>query len=186
MGGDCEIRASKKERDNAMSVSKYTRVGAIAFLTTSTALPTNAQSLMEQCMLAIQSADKTSAVQYAERLLKFRDISSPSARDQVQECLNFAFDEVYEYNGQLGRFMTFTENEVIRENHENKIAEADANNQRIADLAAEIERRETEKRRQVVGATIGACNELYKDDPVNALTNQICNPIFLQHGLPEN
>jgi hypothetical protein len=51
---------------------------------------------------------------------------------------------------------------------------------------AEIERAERERRAAVWSATIDACKALYRDDVVAALTNQICQPLFLEVGLPSD
>lgn len=50
--------------------------------------------------------------------------------------------------------------------------------------AAELERIEQERRSAVWAATYDACVYLYRNDTVAALTNQICQPLFLEVGIP--
>lgn len=55
-----------------------------------------------------------------------------------------------------------------------------------ARIAAEIAFIERERRAAVWLATRDACVDLYRDDGVAAMTNQICQPLFLEVGLPSD
>lgn len=55
-----------------------------------------------------------------------------------------------------------------------------------ARIAAEIAFIERERRAAVWLATRDACVDLYRDDGVAAMTNQICQPLFLEIGLPSD
>lgn len=45
--------------------------------------------------------------------------------------------------------------------------------------------RQIELKEEVVSATVQACNQLYSSDHISALTNPLCNAIFMETGLPK-
>lgn len=65
------------------------------------------------------------------------------------------------------------------------LAEFASERQRRDEQIAMMEGTKTERRDQVALRTIQACSTLYGRDWVAAMTSQICQPIFMEMGLPD-
>jgi hypothetical protein len=105
-------------------------------------------------------------------------------------CLSDATGNSWAYDPYLYRFRTGTQFQLdLAVNAQGRALEARQQEERASDaarIAAEIALVERERRAAVWLATRDACVALYQDDSVAALTNHICQPLFLEIGLPSD
>ena len=103
-------------------------------------------------------------------------------------CLTDATGDLWAYDPRRQQFSTNTwhqralnaQSEALGEQRQAELAA------QAAELIADVERAERERRAAVWLATRDACVALYQDNTVAALTNQICQPLFLEIGLPSD
>ena len=103
-------------------------------------------------------------------------------------CLTDATGDLWAYDPRRQNFSTGSwhqralnaQSEALGEQRQAELAA------QAAELIADVERAERERRAAVWLATRDACVALYQDDTVAALTNQICQPLFLEIGLPSD
>ena len=99
-------------------------------------------------------------------------------------CLKNATGMLWAYDPERNQFSTGTRYQQAL-NAQNSALQSRQFAQ-AEERAAEIERLERERRAAVWLATRDACVALYQDDRVAALTNHICQPLFLEIGLPRD
>ena len=110
-------------------------------------------------------------------------------------CLADTTGNLWAYDPERNHFSTGTrfqqalnaQNRALEvRQQEERAAQAQAQAEEAARIAAEIALIERERRVAVWLATRDACVALYQDNTVAALTNQICQPLFLEMGLPSD
>ena len=91
------------------------------------------------------------------------------------DCLQAATNEDWAYDPSRDRFGTFALHQQALLEERRALAESEA---------TRLGREEQDRRERVIAATLAACLALYEGDEVAALTNAICNAIFMEVGLP--
>lgn len=108
---------------------------------------------------------------------------------EVTLCLEALTGDDWAYNPVTNRFVTGSFVGQADRFFENELAEyrqrALAQEVERLRAIAEAERVRTERLTEVYRATVLACEAMYQEDVVTALTNPVCHPIFLEIGLPE-
>ena len=108
--------------------------------------------------------------------------------ERSAKCLSVVYGEPFVYDALTNAFVSGSDiGKALT--LDQKAANRAIAKQKLLDLQAETELRkqqlQAERKQAVVAGTVAACIELYGEDEVAALTNQICNPIFMQIGLPD-
>lgn len=175
---------------------------AIAFMSLSLASSfmgeANAQSLPEglanqyrDCVGVELSENDSLPTFEGDRLLA---LPAPTQTDlyvgiTAGNCLADATGRLWAYDPDRNHFSTGSRSQhraLIARQQELIAAQAQVQAEEAAMIAAEIALIESERRAVVWQATRDACVDLYLNDTVAALTNQVCQPLFLEIGLPSD
>lgn len=123
------------------------------------------------------------------------DTISKDDSENARICVQTVLGGAYVFDEPNGRVVS--EEQVAREARRREAAEQKERERRELAEQRERERRERAQKElerlevkalrisTVNNATAQACVTLYNQDTVVALTNPVCNPIFLQIGLPD-
>ena len=155
---------------------------AVAFF----ALPNAAQagSPILECLDAIE-ADNEDAVQSAAKAVENLVSIRPGEVPRAEKCMTAARGERMRYRSMLKKFLTAEED----------LALANQRRAAVAKQQREQERREVEQATQALLAearrlavfdkTVEGCQSLYSRDWIAAITSPVCQPIFVEIGLPD-
>lgn len=122
--------------------------------------------IFTDCLKAIEQNDLEKAKGLANIIRVRRSLQSEEKQQAGAECLSFGLGEKHVYDTATE---SFTSAQTISER-----------------TAAELEdRREREERTfTVLSAVSAACDKVYRVNPDEALTNEVCIEVFLRQGLP--
>ncbi|WP_126976489.1 hypothetical protein [Frigidibacter oleivorans] len=137
------------------------------------------------CLEAVTSGDFVTAAQVAEGIKSWSYEFNFETVRLGEQCLNSALGEEWLYSSVAGKMVTRTaaaamteesvENSSLREQQE-----AAARVERVTQLEREADARFELERR-----ILAACRTLFLRDEVEALTNEVCVPVFRVTGLPD-
>lgn len=105
-------------------------------------------------------------------MLIAKGVSNPSYQVLGAQCLTFATGIEHVYDPVSAAFVRVSRQEEAREK------------ERLAAQAKEFEQEKSRRRFAVWSAVFDACEDLYFDEPSQALTNRVCLDYFLESGLP--
>ena len=171
--------------------------------------PANAQTqsdLVKECLAALNTGDSTRANQIAEDIKTWRNLLSTQLIVDGLECLKGASGEQWSYDPTFLLFNIQRELDAERLEAERRqekqnellarkctlkdeisqfeliIGEAERlSQQRQNETAKQIERVQAEAQVE----TVRICTEWYEEDKRGAVTDLVCNKIFLTIGLPD-
>lgn len=163
-----------------------------------TSVPSLADQYLDEaqaCRDALAYKDQEAFENSAGTILRWRSVFNTQALLVARDCLSEGFNEPWEYHTPSARFVKSSDLGPERANAAEKArlaaeaAQRQAEAQLLAEAAEERERAAqqafyAQRRALVQMAVVEACNDLFEDDRVQALTNAVCIDIFLVQGLP--
>lgn len=130
--------------------------------------------LLDDCSQAVEANDLSAVQKISISLMSVKPF--PVERlEEARNCLEFIGHGDVKYDQDTQR-ITFSDR---------ALAEFASERQRRDEQIALMESTRIERRDQVALRTIQACRQLYSRDWVVAMTSQICQPIFMETGLPD-
>lgn len=168
--------------------------------------PVNAQTqrdLAKECLTALSTGDGARANQILEEIKTWRYLFDAPLIDDALECLEGASKDKWAYSTENSRFISLEADrlaaERIRDEQRELLARKCALKDQISQfelIIGEAERLwgqlqdEIVLQRERVQAeaqveTVRVCNQWYEEDKRAAVTDLVCNKIFLTLGLPD-
>lgn len=146
--------------------------------------PVWAQDIYERCSAAREAGDTDTVVDLAETIQRFT--THPAVRERSAElCVTAAKGYRVQLDLATGAFLNDTQYEALLEERtveaETKSAGAP---QAIINATTAVAAKEA-SRLAVMKHTVDACRELYDRDWVQAMTSNVCQPVFMELGLPD-
>ncbi len=142
-----------------------------------------ARSPIADCLDAMAAGD-TAAIEDAARRIEHRN-DWVAGIPQAEKCLSTARGEPMRYDHTSAAFMPETEYEALLQSRRDAAQASQEKQARQDELAALARLQQQAQEDAVVIRTLDACQELYRRDWVAAMTSQICQPIFMETGLPD-
>lgn len=174
---------------------RFFSAATVLFLTTAAASADIYADEADACRAALASNNQEAFQKSADAILAWRSVFNTQAILTARDCLNEGLKTIWQYDTPSGRFVLASDLEKERlARQEREQLAADRARQEAAALRiaeAEAERRDAalqtlyaQRRAQVQLAVVSACNELFEDDKIQALTNPVCIEVFSVRGLP--
>ena len=166
------------------------------------------------CLEAIQAGEIDTANEMATTILSWQQVYAPNLIVAAESCLRGANVEGWQFSSIQRRFLSGQEAAVLQRSIDVEQSEAaalaaeaaaleaieeakaKAVNARICELREvlvetnltlqQAEAARQDRRVDTLAATIQECSLWFNSDPRSALTNDICNSIFVSGGLPNS
>lgn len=133
--------------------------------------------LADECQAALSKGDSAAFHQVAEAIKLRQDVFNTDARERAEACLSEGYGEPWEYWFGSSSFEPTAAIEArIKAHSDAKAAARQAEAKAVADEAENAER--------VATLVYLSCSNLFAQDQVAAMTNQLCVDTFLANGLP--
>lgn len=145
--------------------------------------PASARSPIADCLDAIAAGDRAGIEDAAEQIE--RRTNWVAGIFQAEECLSSARGEPMRYDHRSSKFLPEAEYEALVQSRRDTLQSAREEQTRKDELAARLRQEQKARRQAVTLRTVEACNSLYGRDWVAAMTSQVCQPIFMETGLPD-
>lgn len=143
-----------------------------------------ADDIYDRCSAARNSGDTETVAQLAETLERFT--THPAARERTAElCVTAAKGYRVHLDLASGKFLNDEEYEALLEKRQRESTATKVAAQDLRELEATIREHKDAARMTVMRRTVDACRELYSRDWVVAMTSDVCQPIFMELGLPD-
>lgn len=141
-----------------------------------------------ECLTAVESGDSTLVSELAQEIKSFTQVSNYDLQKDAAACLKAATGETWFYHTGYREFTTTAlMNAAASEAKMRAEGEALANavSQVVGVMYNSLEKSYNARLRADVSTqTRRACDSLYEDDAIEALTNAVCSGVFMQVGLP--
>lgn len=148
------------------------------------ATPAYADDIYDRCSAARKSGDIETVNELAATLERFT--VHPAARERSAElCVTAAKGYRVHLDLASGRFLTDEQYQALLDERAREATAAKDSAKARQALEASIRKAREASRKAVVQRTVDACRQLYSRDWVVAMTSQICQPIFMETGLPD-
>ncbi|WP_439523218.1 hypothetical protein [Marivita sp.] len=145
--------------------------------------PASARSPIADCTDAIAAGDRAGIKSAAERIERENELVAGIF--QAEKCLSLAKGEPMRYDHSSSKFLPDAEYEALLQSRRDKLQSAREEQARKDDVEARLRQEQSARRQAVTLRTVEACNSLYGRDWVTAMTSQVCQPIFMDIGLPD-
>ena len=143
----------------------------------------DARNPIADCRDAMATGDQAAIEEAARRIEHRKDWVA--GIPQAETCLSAARGTPMRFDHTSSRFMPEAEYDALVELRREADEAAQREQERRGELVALAREQEKARREAVLVRTFDACNELYRRDWVVAMTSQICQPIFMEIGLPD-
>ena len=178
-------------------MNMFKSVGAVTAIFITFAGATNAQSIYDQCITAIEAGDKAKVVELATTVkrLKYPGVNEKKA----EKCLETAFETDFEIDYRSGEFVDSAAAAAIKQEKEERarrLAETKKLQEKISchkgkvtkvdDLIKAQEMLMSASNKAVINnLTLRACLDLHKSNPFAAILNPICRSAFSESLHPD-
>lgn len=133
--------------------------------------------LADQCLAAVAAGDTSAFQEVAEAIKLRQDVFNTDARERAEACLSEGYGEPWEYWFGSSSFEPTAAIEARIEAHNDaKAAARQAEAKAVAD--------EAENTEKIATLVYLSCSNLFAQDQIAAMTNQLCVDTFLANGLP--
>lgn len=158
-------------------------IAASTFGVALAATPASARSPIADCIDAMAAGDRAGIEDAAERIERRNDWVAGIF--QAEKCLSSARGEPMRFDHRSAKFLPEAEYEALMQSRRDMVQSAREEQARKDDLEARLRREQEASQQAVALRTVEACSALYGRDWVAAMTSQVCQPIFMETGLPD-
>ena len=149
--------------------------------------------IANKCIEDLENDFQQDTAALVAELTSWKNVFSPNLRSIGSQCLSGLTGTEWGYSDNLGKFVT---QDVLTEMRLATEATSEAVRVRVCELRdilaetnetlQEAEAAQQDRRLETLAATIQECSAWFEDDARGALTNDVCNSIFVSGGLPNS
>ena len=151
----------------------------------------------QECLIALNEGNSSRAQELAADIMTWEGLNSSQIRREGRECLEGATEEAWVYNMQIEKFILRGAAAAIRQTEEvrqevvlDRKCELE---DEIFDLYQQLETNEailneliTTYQADALSEVVRECQDWYVESRRESITNEVCNSIFLEYGLPNS
>jgi len=152
-------------------------VTVLSVLTASTA----SANIYSDCEAAVANGETSRVVRLAATIRGFNLIPG-RFRDTAAICVSAAEGELVTYSPEAREFVPVAKQQALRQ----RVCELRDILAETNETLQEAEAAQQDRRLETLAATIQECSAWFEDDARGALTNDVCNSIFVSGGLPNS
>lgn len=143
--------------------------------------------VVRQCILDLDAGNEDAALAAIPKILSWTNVSDRKVISDGTECLVRSKGDGWGFSSKQAKFLSPDRFEVEQaaDRHAARLLFHEYEGMAVLqNIIQQADRAKREELARVVRLTREACSDLYLQDPTAALTNSVCNPIFLEVGLP--